>query len=280
MTDIKGDLHSEVAAVLPIIEGEEMELRRLFVSLIAVVATFASLPGRLHASPLRRDQRTDTRLSLHPPLDTHKNRYSRETSESILPMSTTSQLPEPVEDEVTEGSGAEIQAVRCNTDTRMRKTLSKCKTLQEVLSDYFERFIYSMPLDSVYNIFVLDDIHFFGLLGGESNSRSNSQRPQNYGATNCAAILEHHHRPQNISAGRCSWNYTCSYDPNTFPRFRVQASLLNPDTRDLYCEEVRRSRVMYFEREKCPGDPCEGDNWREEVTSIIVGYVELPMPSI
>lgn len=251
-----------------------MEVRRLFVSLVAVVATFAFLlnfPTGVHTIPLRR---TDGRLNLHPPFDTHKNRYSRETSESVLAMSTTSQLPEPVQDGM-EGSGAEIQAVRCNT--KIRKTTSKCKTLQEILAVYFDENRYQVPLDSFYNAFVLEDIQYFGLLGGTSNIVPNSQRTQNFGESNCAAILEHHHRPQTISAGNCSWNYTCSYDPNRFPRFRVQARLLNPEfhTR-LICDKVIMNCVTYFEREKCPGDPCEGENWKKSETDIIVGYVERP----
>lgn len=257
-----------------------MEVRRIFVSLSVVVATLACcllhLPLGVHMLPA--NPRILTRLKTRelPPYDAHKkNRYSRETSESVLTMATTPQLPLPSESaESSEGSGAvESQGVRCAN--RMQRN-SRCKTLKDKLVEYFDRFGGQLPpLDSFYNSFVLEDINFFGLLG-RTYTFTESQRTRNHGSNTCAAILEHYHRPRTIRAGNCHWNYSCSYDPNRFPRFVINATLLEPQQYIRQrCEEVTMSRVTYFQREECLGDPCERENWTEHVMpNIVVGYVE------
>ena len=248
-----------------------MELRRLyFVSLVAVImAGLLNLPAGVQTVPLRRDPDSPQL----PPYDTHKNRHTRETSESVIAMATTSQLPE-LEEESTEGSGAEVQGIRCNPEPL--KVSSHCKTLQEKLQEYFERNRFQRPLDTFYSDFVLDDLHYFGLLGGVSNNRQDNQRTRNFGDNTCDRILDIH-RPRVVPAGRCTWNYTCSYNSNTFPRFKLQASLVNNSTLGtrLHCREERMSAVTYFEQMPCVGDPRRTEHWVERVDNdIVVGYVD------
>lgn len=264
-----------------------MEVRRIFVSLAAVVGAIAcllSLPSRGHTLPSGVHQRMDTGLNEHElnlkslyDAEKKNDRYSRETSESVLTMATTSQLPlpEPVEEEGategSEGSGAEVQAVRCD---KLRRTRSQCRTLKERLVEYFDNNGQLARLNSFYNAFVLEDIHHFGLLGRVFNVMPDSQRTTIFGEDNCAAILERRYGLRNVSAGICSWYYTCSYNPNSLPRFRIEARLFDPTlhTRQ-FCEEVRMERVTYFVREKCP---CGGENWKKNETDIVVGYEETP----
>lgn len=260
--------------------------RILFVRLAAVVATLACclshFPLGVHTLPvgLANPRRVGTGLSGRelPLYNTNKkNRYSRETSESILTMATTPQLPLTESAETTEsseGSGAaETQGIRCAN--RIQRT-SQCKTLKEKLVEYFDKFYELPPLDSFYSSFVLEDINFFGLLGGDSSFEPDSERTRRKGNNNCAAILEHYHRPQVVSAGICTWNYTCSYDPNRFPRFLLQATLLNPQLYNTQrCDEVVMNRVTYFQREECQEDPCRRENWVESVMdTIVVGFEE------
>lgn len=252
-----------------------MELRTI---LVAVVATLACLlnssPAGVSALPPANSR--DVRLKQLEELqstynDTQKkNRYNRETSESVLLMATTPELPltEPTTTEEPEGSAAGIQSIRCN------KIRSDCKSLKERLIEYFERPPrYQIPLDSFYNAFVLDDIYYFGLLGG-AGGVPESQSSRDYGVYNCQRILQAYQRPQTISSGVCSWNYTCTYDTYRFPRFRIEASILDREHLDRGpCIAVTMERVTYFRREKCPGDPCERENWVKDVAdNIVVGY--------
>lgn len=257
-----------------------MEIIRRILSLAAVatIACLLSLPSGVHVLPVGLGPRMDRLKTKELPLyNTHKkNRYSRETSESIVATATTSQLP-PAEEESSEGSGiAEAQGVRCMNNNAK----SQCRTLKERLVEYFDKNMDQPPLDSFYNSFLLEDIHNFGLLDGDSTRTleldSDSERSKDKGNRTCAAILELRHRPQSINAGICSWRYSCSYDPNRFPRYLIQATLFNPEeyTEHGRCELVTMSRVTYFQREECPGDPCRKENWMEMVmNNIVVGYV-------
>jgi hypothetical protein len=255
-----------------------MEVRRQVVRLTVLLGTIGCLLNCPAGHSLPVDLRNgDPRIDIQPnlqkaPFNAHKkNRYARETSESILTMTTTSQ---PVTDANTEGSGAEIQAQRCNP--KMRRTNSPCKSLKEKLLEYFGRNELQLPLDTFYNSFVLADI--YSLIGGPSSRLPVSQSTRDFGVTTCAAIVERHYRPRAISNGLCSWNYSCSYSPTRFPSFKVEARLSDESylTRQL-CNPVRMEDVTYFEQVDCPEDPCSRENWVQRRYDVVVGFRESPI---
>lgn len=190
----------------------------------------------------------------------------------VVPV-TSLQVPS-TSTEYEEGVAAISQETLCN---KMSRTSGSCKTLHEALTHHFSVPGNSLRLDTSYNAFTLADLFFSGLLEGPLNDPSYSEQHMvRRGNQVCDNLLSNWLKPRNVASGRCSWHYKCVYDPNTFPSFKVEAQIDNPESL-VHCVEVKMSFVTVFKKESCPEDPCPfAENWVEKNNQeIVVGFTEV-----
>ncbi len=209
---------------------------------------------------------------------TTRHRLGRATSENVLSAATTtttSQLPSPPEEE-EEGSGAPSteSGPRCDEASRQQQG---CRNLKEALVEYFRHISltsYDLPLDTFYNSFVLEDLHYFNLLGnGHMEADEVTQVVRDFGERQCTRIISRYSL-QNASSGICSWHYICSFDSNRFPRFKVEAKINDQTLHNRgICNDVQMD-ATFFQRQACPGDECGRSTWVRNGSLIRVGYEE------
>jgi len=194
-----------------------------------------------------------------------------ETEEPTLPTEVSTTLPTP-----TTESNNLTEPILCDAEARAARNFSSCKSLKEVLTDHIRksRLLPSRRLDTSYNAFTLNDLYYSGILEGNERVLSEiHQRDQ--GEEDCESLLKEWLRPQNVNSGRCSWHYTCSYDPHRFPGFKVEAVIDNQKNLDAdLCRKVKMKYVVVFERTTCDEDPCGlAENWViRNNQEIVVGF--------
>ena len=210
--------------------------------------------------------------------DSKLERFSRETSETVLSSTTTSQVPPHLEHEETsssapddpDGSTVGIQSMMPTKETRS----STCKTLREILEEVFSVPRTQMHWDWSYNSFVLVDLFFSGLLEEEKLNRYHSTQSDRtrIDSEGYCKILLNDHKPTSGRNGTCSWHYKCVQDLNEFPSFKIEAELDHQSSSERRtCNQVKRRRTV-FKRTDCPDSDHE--NWILEATNIVVGFVE------
>ena len=167
------------------------------------------------------------------------------------------------------------QKMLCNMpQIQVPKKFASCKTLQEVLVEYFSE--PGNSLDTSYNTFTLADIFYSGLLVSPlyNNHEHSREVMIRRGNGICATLLNGWLRPQNVNSGPCSWHYNCTYNPDTFPSFKVEAQLDREDAIWLQCNEVRMTYITYFEKIPCEEDRLRSaENWvKMPNQDILVGF--------
>ena len=187
-----------------------------------------------------------------------------------LQVPTTS-LPE------IENETAISQEIMCNQKSQVQRNFSSCNTLQQVLSKHFSKPGLSQRLDTFYNAFNLADLFYSGLLKGSLNNYlvSSKEYVIRRGQEVCDNLLRERVKPRNVSSGSCSWHYTCTYNPDIFPSFKVEAQIDHQEYLDAErCNEVKMSYVTMFGKESCPEDPCGlAENWVAIYNQeIVVGF--------
>lgn len=169
------------------------------------------------------------------------------------------------------------QEIMCNQKLNMPDTFRSCKTLHKVLSEHFSRPGNSQRLDTSYNAFTLADLFYSGVLEGPLNNdrMSSKQHMVRRGNEACDNLLREWLRPHNVKSGPCSWHYTCAYNPDTFPSFKVEAQIDHREFLDAErCLAVKMSYVTVFQKVACLEDPCRSaENWVEmNNQEIVVGF--------
>ena len=171
------------------------------------------------------------------------------------------------------------QNTMCNnmSYTSIYNKFASCKSLQEVLLEYFSET--GNSLDTSYNTFTLADIFYSGLLVSPlyNNYQHNREGMDRRGDQVCNRLLNDWLRPQSVSSGPCSWHYNCTYNSDTFPSFKVQADLDSRDAIWQQCYEVKMTRITYFQKEVCKEDPLgSAENWVPlHNQEIVVGFTAI-----
>lgn len=186
---------------------------------------------------------------------------------------TSSQVPHTRETRNEEESETTTsQSTVCSQKSRMPRKFRSCKSLQEVLSEHFSR--PRTRLDASYNSFTLAELFYSGLLEGPLNNDRLSSRQHiiRRGNEVCESLLKERLKPRNVSSGVCSWHYTCTYNPDFFPSFKIEAQINQQEhLNNEHCRVERMHYVTVFKKEVCQEDPCRSaENWVEKNNQEIV----------
>ena len=165
--------------------------------------------------------------------------------------------------------------IQCDKESQEMRKFKSCKSLHEAISAHFNRKTQTQRTDTTYNAFTLVDLFYSGLLEGSLNNRKLPSMVQRMdrGQGVCRTLLERL-KPQNVSSGLCSWHYKCTYNPDRFPSFKVEAVIENQRHLDAeHCQKEKMKYVTVFEKTPCEEDPCgSAENWIERNEEILVGF--------